>query len=59
LFPAHGVAHLLFCTVSHNRAAQDTTEISDAGYRTSFITASPMTSGELLKYRNRLLIPRS
>ena len=33
--------------------------VSDNGYRVYIITASRMASGDLLKYRNRLLIPQS
>jgi hypothetical protein len=32
---------------------------SDSGYRTYIITTSRITSGELLKYRNGLLMARS
>ena len=37
-------------------AKRSSTSRSDSGYRTYIITTRRMTSGELLKYRNGLLI---
>ena len=39
-------------------ASKSSTLRSDRGYRTYIITTRRMTSGELLKYRNGLLIAR-
>jgi hypothetical protein len=40
-------------------ASKSSTLRSDSGYRTYGITTRRMTSGELLKYRNGLLMARS